>query len=385
VKTWLFRPAYCLDGDGTALPPGTMLRVTGERIDAIGTLLPSEGAEVLDLPDCTLLPGYVDAHDYLSVDPDRPDPMGQMHSDDVALRRAVAARHLARDIAAGVTTVRVMGEGGSLDVALLKEGVPGPRLIPSGAPIAAPGTHQVGPEGGYANPDTIARAVDERAARGAQWIKLVPTGGSLGGKVGPNESPWGREHLRAAIVRARAHGLPVAVAAHGGPIVAIAAEEGAATLEHGALLDDFALDAIAANGMAIVPTLGRFLRPDGMALAAAATTEARGHLEIACESLRRWVPKALARGIPMALGGDNMHGRQAWDALQLIRFGASTAQAISALIGAGAAICGALERGRLREGWLADIVVIEGDPRKVPEALERVRVVLCRSALHLVR
>ena len=372
----LLRPTRCVDGDGAALPPGTELLVEGERIAAIGPDLGAPDAQRFDLPGMTLLPGYFDLHDYLSVDPDRPNPMAQMHGGDLALRRAVAARHMARDLAAGITTMRVMGEGGFLDVRLRAEDGIGPRIIPAGTPIAAPGSHQSGPEGGYATPDDVARAVDEAAAAGVAWIKLVPTGGSLGGRLGPDESPWGRPHIAAAMRRARAHGLPVAVAAHGGPIVAIAAEEGAASLEHGALLDERALDAIVANGMAVVPTLGRFLRPDGMALAAASTEAERMRLEAACARLRHWVPLALARGVRIGLGGDNMHGRQAWDACELVRLGATPARAIAALTGDGAAICGLNDRGFLRSGLLADCVAVDGDPLLDPDALQRVRAVL---------
>jgi imidazolonepropionase-like amidohydrolase len=375
---WL-RPAHCVDGDGRELAADSAVLVIAGRIAATGPVPP--GAALLELPGLTLLPGFVDLHDYLSVDPDRPDPMGQMHGTDLALRRAVAARHMARDLAAGVTTMRVMGEGGGLDLALRAEAGACPRLVVSGAPIAAPGSHQAGPEGGYATPEAIARAVDARAEAGVDWIKLVPTGGSLGGGpgggLGPCETPWGREHLAAALRRAHAHGLPVAVAAHGGPAVAIAADLGAATLEHGAFLDDAALDAVAANGMAVVATLGRFLRPDGMALAAAATPAQAARLDAACDSLRRWVPRALARGIRIGLGGDNMHGRQAWDAGALGGLGASPAQAVAALTGLAAQLCGLADRGFLRAGMLADLVAVEGNPLADPTALQRPAFVMC--------
>jgi imidazolonepropionase-like amidohydrolase len=376
---WLLRPSRCVDGDGSALPAGTELLVADGLIACVGAALPTQDAVVLDLPGQTLLPGFLDLHEYLSVDPDRPNPMAQIHDTDLTLRRAVAVRHLARDLAAGVTTLRTMGEGGFLDVRLRDAPMMGPRLICSGTPIAAPGTHQAGPEGGHATPDDVARAVDIQAAGGVDWIKLVPTGGALGGKVGPDESPWSRAHLRAAMGRARMHGLPVAVAAHGGPIVSIAAEEGAATLEHGAWLDEAALDAVAANGVALVPTLGRFLRPDGMALAAAATPAERTRLQAACANIQRWVPLAVRRGIPMGLGGDNMHGRQAWDATELVRLGASPSQAVAALTGAAARICRLSDRGFLRQGRLADIVAVDGDPLLDPNALQRVRAVMCRG------
>jgi imidazolonepropionase-like amidohydrolase len=350
--------------------------IAGGAIAAVGVALPSLGVEVVELPGQTLLPGFLDLHDYLSVDPDRPNPMAQMYGADLALRRAVAARHMQRDLAAGITTLRTMGEGGFLDVCLREERALGPRLVCSGTPIAAPGTHQAGPEGGHVTPDDVARAVDAQAAGGVDWIKLVPTGGSLGGQVAPDESPWGRAHLRAAMSRARAHQLPVAVAAHGGPIVTIAAEEGAATLEHGAWLDVLSLDAIAANGMALVPTLGRFLRPDGMALAAAATPAERARLAAACANIRYWVPLALTRGIPMAIGGDNMHGRQAWDAAELVRLGASPGQAVAMITGMAARICRLTDRGFLRVGCVADLAVVDGDPLLDPDALQRVRAVM---------
>jgi len=366
----LISPGHCIDGDGTALPQGSAVLVEKGVIQAVGVGLAAPGATVLDLPDLALLPGFIDLHDYLSVDPDRPQPMAQMHGTDMALRRAVAARHMALDLAAGVTTLRVMGEGGGLDVTLAREGAPGPLLVPCGAPIAAPGTHQTGPEGGFATPDDVARAVDDRAAGGAVWIKLVPTGGALG--AGPTETPWTRMHVQAAMRRARALGLPVAVAAHGGPIVAIAAEEGAATLEHGAFLDEAALDAMAANGMALVATLGRFLHPDGMARGAAATPVDCARLAAARDSIRKWMPSALARGIAIGLGGDNMHGRQAWDVAALVRLGAEPGLAIAALTGTAARLCRLPDRGFLRAGLRADLVAVAGDPLADPSTLQRV-------------
>jgi len=130
-----------------------------------------------------------------------------------------------------------------------------------------------------------------------------------------------------------------------------------------------------------VPTLGRFLRPNGMALAAAATTAERARLDAACANIWRWMPMALARGIPMGLGGDNMHGRQAWDAAELARLGASPARAVAALTGAAARVCRLADRGFLRPGLLADLVAVDGDPLLDPDALQRVRVVMCRGRL----
>lgn len=358
----------CIDGDGGALPSGSGVRIDGDRITAVG---PPE-AEPLRLSHCTLLPGFIDAHDYLSVDPDRPDPMGQMFSPDIAARRGVARSQLARDLAAGVTTLRVMGEGDCLDITLRGEGARGPALVCAGIPVAPPGSHQAPPGGGAAGEAAIIAAVEANAAAGADWIKLVVTGGVNARTFGPTESPWGRAEIRAGIRAAHAAGLKVAVAAHGGPPLVIAAEEGAASIEHGAFLDRRGVAAMAANDVVWVPTLGRFFRRDGIELSARGDAAVLAQLGRARASLQAALPLALAARLRLALGGDNMHGRQAWDAGFLARF-AGAAAGIAALTGGAARALGLADRGFLCPGMRADLVAVDGDPLAEPDALLRVR------------
>jgi imidazolonepropionase-like amidohydrolase len=363
--TWLL-PDRCIDGDGSLLPTGTAIRIEGERIAAVGP----PDAEPMRVRHCTLLPGFIDAHDYLSVDPDRPNPMGQMFAPDLAARRVTALSHMARDLAAGVTTLRVMGEGDHLDIALRNGSAPGPTLLCSGIPVAPPGSHQAPPGGGARDPAGIAAAVQANVEADADWIKLVVTGGVNAKTFGPTESPWGREEIRAGIRAARS--LPVAAAAHGGDPLVIAAEEGAATIEHGAFLDARGLDAMAANGTVWVPTFGRFFRRDGIELSAGSDAAVLAQLARARAALEAAVPLALARGIRIALGGDNMHGRQAWDAGFLARY-AGNAAGIAALTGGGAQALRLGDRAFLRPGLSADLVLVDGDPLADPDALLRVR------------
>jgi imidazolonepropionase-like amidohydrolase len=364
---WLL-PDRCIDGDGTSLPIGTAIRIEGGTIAELGP----PKAEPVRLSHCSLLPGFVDAHDYLSVDPDRPNPMGQMFSPDTAARRATALSQLARDLAAGITTLRVMGEGTHLDIALRREAVPGPSLLCAGVPVAPPGSHQAPPGGGCATEAEIVAAVAANAAAGADWIKLVVTGGVNAKTFGPTESPWGRAEIRAGIQAARAAGLPVAVAAHGGEPLVIAAEEGAASIEHGAFLDQRGIDAMAANGVAWVPTFGRFFRKDGIELSAHGDAAVLAQLNRARAALQAALELALARPLVIALGGDNMHGRQAWDAGFLARE-AGPAAGIAALTGGAAAALGLADRGFLRVGQRADLVAVDGDPLAEMDALLRVR------------
>jgi imidazolonepropionase-like amidohydrolase len=378
----LLRPDRMLDGTGAQLPPGSALVIVGDRIAALlgpGATGP-EGCEPVDLPPgCTLLPGLIDLHDYLSVDPDLPYPMAQMFGADLVARREIARRHMWRDLLSGVTTQRVMGEGDGLDLALAADvaaGIlPGPSLVCTGAPIAPSGSHQQRPSGGIDSEAAIAAEIDAAAARGQGWIKLVATGGVNGGGLGPTDSGYPAVLLRSSIARAHAAGLRIAIAAQGGRAVIDAADAGADSIEHGALLDAACVAALAANGTAWVLTPGRFLRPDGIPRAAARDAGVAARLAPVRPAMAASVPLAVERGVRLGLGADNMHGRFADDVAQLIALGAPGEIAIAAATGTAAAILGLSDRGGLAAGQRADLLVVDGDPLAAADALQRVRAV----------
>jgi imidazolonepropionase-like amidohydrolase len=387
----LLRPDRMLDGTGAELPAGTALVITGDRITAMvppGAPEP-EGAKIVDLPPgCTLLPGLIDLHDYLSVDPDRPHPMAQMFGADFAARRAVARRHMWRDLLSGVTTQRVMGEGDGLDLALAADVaacvLPGPSLVCTGAPIAPSGSHQQRPTGGIDTEAALSAEIEAAAARGQGWIKLVATGGVNGSGLGPTEPGYSAALLRHAIARAHACGLRVAVAAQGGPAVIDAAEAGAESIEHGALLDAACVAALAANGTAWVLTPGRFLRPDGIPRAAASDAGVAARLAPVRPAMAAAVPMAVERGVRLGLGADNMHGRFADDVAQLIALGAPGEVAIAAATGTAASILGLSDRGSLAPGRRADLMVVDGDPLAAADALQRVRAVFTAGRAYVL-
>jgi len=387
----LLRPDRMLDGTGAELPAGTALVITGDRITAMvppGAPEP-EGAKIVDLPPgCTLLPGLIDLHDYLSVDPDRPHPMAQMFGADLAARRAVARRHMWRDLLSGVTTQRVMGEGDGLDLALAADVaacvLPGPSLVCSGAPIAPSGSHQQRPTGGIDTEAALSAEIEAAAARGQGWIKLVATGGVNGSGLGPTERGYSAALLRHAIARAHALGLRVAVAAQGGPAVIDAAEAGAVSIEHGALLDAACVAALAANGTAWVLTPGRFLRPDGIPRAAARDPGVAARLAPVQPAMAAAVPLAVKLGVRLGLGADNMHGRFADDVAQFMGLGAPREVAIAAATGTAASILGLSDRGSLAPGRRADLMVVDGDPLAAADALQRVRAVFTAGRAYVL-
>ncbi len=369
-------PEAILDsGNGTANRSEALV-ISGERV--LGRLpkaeVPALAARTRILSGGWILPGFVNLHDYLSVDADRPDPMGRMFSPDIASRAWSAARALRRDLRSGVTTLRVMGEGDGFDLRAaraVREGeIEGPALVTSGFPITPSHGHQRGARG-FDGEEAIRHAVRENIRAGADWIKLVLTGGVNSVGLGPRDAVYTRNEIRHAIDEARRAGRAVAASAHGGPAVRMAAEEGVATIEHAALFDAEDVEAVALNGVTVVLTLSRFFAPEGIRRSARDNPAILANLERACAAMRALVPALIARGVPIAIGTDNMHGHIGQDIAILAELGAGIDMALAAATSGGAAALRRPDIGGLGPRMIADLVVLPGDPRHDPALLTR--------------
>jgi len=376
----IIRPGAAVDGDGLALPADTEIAIESETIVHVGPaqLRPGRSRLIVDLPGHTVLPGLVDMHGYLSVEPDRPDPMRRLFDPDIAGRRATALRHMARDLASGVTTIRVMGEGDGLDIvlraAVTADPALGPSLLVAGEPLAPRGSHQARPGRGLESAADVRAAVGAAAAAGVDWIKIILTGGVNAPGDGGRRILLAPELLAVATRAARAAGLPIAVAAHGGPGIAQAIGLAVDTLEHCALCDvaDVAQIVAAARTRPVL-TLSRFFAADGIARSAAGSPDILANLERARAALRVLVGAIAAAGAPFGIGTDNMHGAIADDACLAVDFGLPPRRVLAALTGGAAAILGRTGTiGFLRAGMRADLVAVEGDPLADITALARV-------------
>jgi imidazolonepropionase-like amidohydrolase len=317
-KPILISPTYVFDGIATELHEGWGILIERENIRAAGPLEDLEiprGTTRIDLPDHTVLPGLVDLHNYLSIDPDKPDPMGQMYGGDMAARAWVAARQLRKDLLSGVTTLRVMGEGAGFDVKVrnhIEAGdFPGPRLLTSGQPITPTHGHQAPPQG-YDGPEGVRYGVRQNLKLGVDWIKVCATGGTNSLGLSPTTPAYTREEIRVAVEEAHRTGRSVAAAAMGGEAVRIAMEEGVRTIEHGTLLDADQVEAIIKQEGYLVLTPSRFFHPMGIEYSARNLPVVLEKLNRARETMRRFIPEALKSGLRIVLGTDNMHGRIAF-------------------------------------------------------------------------
>src|SRR5262245_38591103 len=174
------RALHCgtlFDGTGAAPLRDAVVVVTDGRIAAVGprasTPVPA-GAEALDLGDRFVMPGLIDCHSHASIVPGLGDQLGQLRRPPVPQALA-GVRNLERDLAAGTTTMRLMGEEHFVDVDLrdaIEAGVAvGPRLLVAGRGLAADNGHGRALRS-YDGVDEVRRGARENLRRGASHVKI---------------------------------------------------------------------------------------------------------------------------------------------------------------------------------------------------------------------
>jgi imidazolonepropionase-like amidohydrolase len=399
------KAAHLFDGKAKALISNGVVIVQGEKITDVGSNIPiPQGAQVIDLGDATLSPGFMDAHTHLTFDftgnfNERRLKLLELNVSELALMAVPNAR---ATLEAGFTTVRDLGsrfEGSHefVDVALrnaIGRGlIPGPRMLVATYGIGATGGHFDGTAGfrdflfgfepgiseGIADgPDAIRKAVRFQVKNGADVIKAAVSGGVLSMTDEVDTPQFTPPEMVALVDETHRLRKKIAVHCHGDQAAREAIEAGVDSIEHGSFLKPETLSLMKNKGTFLVPTLmaSEWIMSKIDAYPPVLQAKARAATEARSDMFRN----AVRLGVKIGLGTDAAvfpHGQNAKEFGLMVGLGMAPIDALRAATSADAELLGiALKTGTLEKGKLADIVAMPGDPTSDITATERVLFVM---------
>ena len=392
-----------IDGLGGAPLAPAMVRIDGDRIAEVGTVIAiPAGATVIDLGTATLLPGLIDLHTHLC------GHYGT-HWEDELIKTTPAysalwgARNARVTLEAGYTTVRDMGTAWPyVDVELRNAinagAVPGPRMFVAGAYVSSTGG--AGDASQFSeyvlvpsvdnladSPEEVVKQVRKNFKHGADFIKLLATGAILSKGQSPGAQQFSDEEILAAVKEANRWGRQVAVHAHGIGGIKTSIRAGVRTIDHGSFLDDEAIEMLKATQRKTfyVPTLytSKIIERDGRANGVPESEIQRSKMISGIKDLA--FKRALAAGIPIGAGSDSAvipHGENAQELVCRAELGESPMAAIVSTTSLNAEIMGWSDRvGSVTAGRFADLIAVAGDPLKDIAELTHVAFVMKGGAV----
>ena len=390
---------HLIDTETGRVLDGQTIVVRDGLITEVGSSIATpRDARVVDLRGYTVMPGLIDAHTHLTIDSKEQDPLAEL--DHTAAERAFGSIPNARAVLlAGFTTVRDLGSYRALvDVALrdaINRGdVIGPRMYVAGAYVTITGG--AGAVTGFAPDVTLpwdlrfgnansASEVRERvralAGQRVDVIKMFATGAILTHNSNPSAREATPEELAAAADEARNFGLKLAVHAHGAEGIKAAIRAGAASIEHGTLMDDEGRALMKQHGTYLVPTLetrecvGSNYPPEFVA-------KAKQIMSYQLQNFR----KAVEAGVKIAFGTDIgvcPFGQNGSEFNLMVQNGMTPMQAIQSATVAGADLLGITDKvGSIKQGKLADLIAVRGNPLNNIRLLEDVRFVMKQGEIY---
>lgn len=376
-----------------------LVLIEGERIREVrsGGAVP-DGYEKIDLGAATLLPGLIDSHVHLGGDPTLSS--GNYYEDTLkrsVIDDAVTAHLFAeRTLDAGFTTVRNLGSGAYLDVALrnaIDAGrIPGPRILAATLPLGATGGHADDTTGyspyiefhglsGVADGvEAVRKQVRENVKRGADVTKFMASAGVLSAEESVGAPQYSQEEMDAIVDESHRWGRKVAAHAHGAEAIKMAIKAGVDSVEHCSLIDEEGLKLAKQRGTWLVFDVYNddYILSEYARLGYPATMVEKekkvGRLQR--ESFRR----AVQAGEKLAFGSDAGVYPHGWNGKQfakMVEWGMTPMQAIQAATTNAAELLGRGDRvGAVKPGYYADLVAVSGDPLADVAVLERVGFVM---------
>lgn len=376
--------------DGKEIHENWVVGVKGNGISYAGPNKSIGADSTIELKGMTLMPGLIEGHSHILLHPYNETSWNdQVLKESVAERSARAVNHLKASLMAGVTTMRDLGSEGAgyadvgLKIAVQKGVIPGPRLIVAGKAIVATGSY--GPKGfhegvtvplgaeeadGY---DDLIRVTRDQIGNGADLIKVYAD--YRWGPEGTAQPTFTAQELKTIVEIAESSGREVVAHASSAEAMKRAIEAGIKTIEHGdgGTLEVFKL--MAEKGVALCPTIA----------AGDAITQYSGWNKVVdpepgrIRTKRRSFELALQAGVKIVFGGDVgvfPHGENVRELELMVEYGMPEELALISATSGNAETFRLDDLGQLKEGFLADIIAVEGDPLSSISNLRKVKLVM---------
>lgn len=377
MSSFVIVNARVFDGSGSPAAPAEVL-VEGNRIVLLADHIPPArrgDAEVIDGTGATLMPGLVDGHAHLGFgstvehtsdrrEPEEEKSMLVAHCGRVMLDHGFTSCYSGgnRMPQAEVSARKAFNEGW----------LPGPRLRATSwegsAGLVSPGHYDFpGIEHRESDPESISTFVHNMADLGVDIVKLSLTGESAVVAGTSRVMQFTEEEVAAAATAAQERGVWLTAHAHSAEAVTMAVQYGVRAIYHATFADEEAIEALAAakDRVFVAPTPGIIYAhmhdmehppTDGM------------ETQETFESVTKVAPELHKRGVRLVVGGDygfpfNPIGRNARDLRLFVEwFGMTPSEALRCATEYGGQIMDMDDLGLVREGYLADLLLVEGDP-----------------------
>jgi len=381
----VLKGARIFDGTGRdVVENGVIIIGDDGKIKQIGDNIDSSSVKgaTYDLNGKFVLPGLIDAHVHVGN-----HGMVDTYKENLVeekVRAIRAVKEMESTLNAGITTIRNCGSVNQLDFSVknaVEQGlIKGPRILTCGQilSVTCSGTEYF--DGLYRvcdGNDQFKKGAREQLERGADCLKVMATGAIMNpGGVPGAEQPDVKE-LEQIVKEGSKLGKRVAAHAHGARGIKNAVNAGVATIEHGSLADEEALDLMVKNNVYLVTTLlaGYLMLEYGIKEGVPGFMIEKTKKIRACRI--NTVKRAIEAGVKVAMGSDagispyNYHGRNTMELLIYVKEGLmSPENAIISATKNAAEACGwQKDIGTLEEGKIADIIVVDGDPLENIEVL----------------
>ena len=344
--------------DGTRISPirDCGVIVDGKLIAAVGpftTLQIPSNAAIINLGNATILPGLIDTHTHLLSGF---GTLAEEKPQRTLVRMALHAfANLQKDLTAGVTTLRCMGDPDFLDAdfrAVLRDAIYlGPELVISTRGIQAfTGTIKTLSVVTLGNSQSARTVAMENLENGADIIKLFVSGGI--------SSPYATaqffsfEEIRAVVEEAHKRGKPVGAHAYGGPAIRTCIDAGVDVIKHGALIGDEEISAMRERGIWLVLSVNVYKH-----LARVGTISDWLFAEI-----ERSLQNAVKSGVRYAIGTDGIHGSLCEDLIHVHGWGIPVHEILKAVTSEAAEVCRIASRlGTIEIGKIANLTAVKND------------------------